>query len=278
MGMPYNTINYTSNFKKIIAVKLFHNFFLNGKFNFFDIKPNNETKRYLTNYGIIFRKDDNGFVLILNNDDKFASSTFKGDVTLCFQLEFKDDFFLNYTDIPYNNNQKLIFSNSYDVKLHKNEYVDNTSCHIDSNSGFSSDITLTINKNNEYFGYENTKSDLQEITYKVNFNTRDLIFRYNFITSKKELNGFFITNEEGSVKYNNFYKRILSSGLDVFCFNYKNNIKASEFYDIKLFLKKNQQGSLLSVFNLQLPHPEKNNISFDDDSKLFYADIFVNIN
>ena len=275
--MSYNTISYKSNFRKIITVKLFHNFFLNGKFNFFDIQPNNETKRYLTNYGIIVRKDDNGFVLILNNDDKFSSSAFQGNITLDFHLEFKDDYFLNYTDIPYNNSQKLIFSNSYGVNLHKNEYVDNTCSHIETNNAFSSDIVLTINKNNEYFGHENKKNDLKEIVYKVNFNSRDIIFRYNFITSKQELNDFFVTNEEGGVRYTDFYKRILSSGLEVISLNYKNNVKASEFYDIKLFLKKNQKGSLLNIFNIQLPHPDKNNISYDDNNSLFYADIFVNI-
>jgi len=273
-----NIIEYVTNYKKIIEVKVLHNFFLNGGFSQMRIKPNITTKSLLNDYGIIFRNNINGFVLIIDNDEKFSSPTFKGDLTLHFDMDIKDDHFLNYTDILYTNDQKLHFTNIYDNKLHKNEFVDADVSHVNHNGVFSAEIVLVINKKNEYFGYGKKKINIKESNYTISFNSRKIQLRYNFIASVKNFKSFYLTDEENELYDQNFYKRVLSSGKEVYSIEYNTIIQAGEFYDIKRFLRKSQvEEGLLNLYSLELPHPIKENISFDASSNIFYADIYVTL-
>ena len=273
-----NIIQYVTNYKKIIEVRVLHNFFLNGEFSQMRIKPNVPTRSMLNDYGIIFRNNINGFVLIIDNDEKFSSPTFKGDLTLHFDMDIKDDNFLNYTDILYTNDQKLHFTNIYDNKLHKKEFVDNDVSHVNNNGVFSAEVILVINKKNEYFGYGKKKPNIKESNYTINFNARKIQLRYNFITSVKNVKSFYLTDEENELYDQNFYKRVLSSGKEVYSIEHNTLTAAGEFYDIKRFLKKSQtEEALVSLFSLELPHPRKENISFDASSNIFYADVYITL-
>jgi len=47
---------FISSFKKIISVDFFHNYFNDGKLNFFDIITDSKTLSLMKNYGLVFRK------------------------------------------------------------------------------------------------------------------------------------------------------------------------------------------------------------------------------
>ena len=119
-----NTFQYSTNYVKIIDVKITHSFFVNQIFSQFKVSPKTITKQLLKDYGIIFKSSNDGFVLIINKDEKYSGSSFKGEVKLKFDLEFTDQNFLQYTNIPNTTNQILYFENSFSDKLHKNKFVD----------------------------------------------------------------------------------------------------------------------------------------------------------
>tara|TARA_B100000674_G_C37958344_1_gene970780 strand:- start:567 stop:1394 length:828 start_codon:yes stop_codon:yes gene_type:complete len=270
-----NTFQYSTNYIKIIEVKITHSFFVNQPFSQFKIFPKTITKQLFKDYGIIFKSSNDGFVLIIDKDEKYSGSSFKGEIKLLFDLEFTDQNFLQYTNIPNTNNQLLYFENSFSEKLHKSKFVDKNVVRKSDEGKLLSEIVLSINKKNEYFGYGNKKNKLQEKIYEIAFDSRDVIFRYNFST-KKSMKNFYVTDEEDLIKLKNFVKRKLFSGKDVFSLVFKNKIKARDNYNLQFFLKRKEKGVIANTFVLPLPNPDKKNIFFDN-TDLYYADIFVKI-
>ena len=270
-----NTFQYSTNYVKIIDVKITHSFFVNQIFSQFKVSPKTITKQLLKDYGIIFKSSNDGFVLIINKDEKYSGSSFKGEVKLKFDLEFTDQNFLQYTNIPNTNNQILYFENSFSDKLHKNKFVDKNAVRKSQEDKLLSEIVLSINKKNEYFGYGNKKNKLQEKAYEIAFDSRDVIFRYNFIT-EKSMKNFYVSDEDNLIKLKNFVQRKLFSGKDVFSMVFKNKIKARDNYNLQFFLKRKEKGVIANTFFLPLPLPDKKNIFFDNIG-VYYADVFVKI-
>lgn len=285
--MRKNTINFISNFKKIIQVKIDHNFFTNEDYIFTDFNPDEISELTIKNYGLIFRKIQNGFVLLSNFNERFSSKVFGGVVNLNFNFKILDSNFLNYTDIPYNNDQKFVFKNNFiktntgsnskktEYLLHENNYASSTDILEKENSLLSGSVQLGINQNDEFFGKAKKNSKL--INYKINFDSRLVKLRYNLISEKKisNIKKFYVSNDENKLDNIKLYKRNLMSGKEVFSIEIDEMIKMKDNLELNYFLKKDDK--FFNSFSLPLPLPKKSNISYDKKNDLFYADIFVNI-
>lgn len=285
--MRKNTINFISNFKKIIQVKIDHNFFTNEDYIFTDFNPDEISELTIKNYGLIFRKIQNGFVLLSNFNERFSSKVFGGVVNLNFNFKILDSNFLNYTDIPYNNDQKFVFKNNFintntgsnskktEYLLHENNYASSTDILEKENSLLSGSVQLGINQNDEFFGKGKKNSKL--INYKINFDSRLVKLRYNLISEEKisNIKKFYVSNDENKLDNIKLYKRNLMSGKEVFSIEIDEMIKMKDNLELNYFLKKDDK--FFNSFSLPLPLPKKSNISYDKKNDLFYADIFVNI-
>ena len=285
--MRKNTINFISNFKKIIQVKIDHNFFTNEDYIFTDFNPDEISELTIKNYGLIFRKIQNGFVLLSNFNERFSSKVFGGVVNLNFNFKILDSNFLNYTDIPYNNDQKFVFKNNFiktntgsnskktEYLLHENNYASSTDILEKENSLLSGSVQLGINQNDEFFGKAKKNSKL--INYKINFDSRLVKLRYNLISEKKisNIKKFYVSNDENKLDNIKLYKRNLMSGKEVFSIEIDEMIKMKDNLELNYFLKKDDK--FFNSFSLPLPLPKKSNISYDKKNDLFYADMFVNI-
>tara|TARA_B100000941_G_C28483350_1_gene543517 strand:+ start:655 stop:1512 length:858 start_codon:yes stop_codon:yes gene_type:complete len=285
--MRKNTINFISNFKKIIQVKIDHNFFTNEDYIFTDFNPDEISELTIKNYGLIFRKIQNGFVLLSNFNERFSSKVFGGVVNLNFNFKILDSNFLNYTDIPYNNDQKFVFKNNFiktntgsnskktEYLLHENNYASSTDILEKENSLLSGSVQLGINQNDEFFGKAKKNSKL--INYKINFDSRLVKLRYNLISEEKisNIKKFYVSNDENKLDNIKLYKRNLMSGKEVFSIEIDEMIKMKDNLELNYFLKKDDK--FFNSFSLPLPLPKKSNISYDKKNDLFYADIFVNI-
>ena len=285
--MRKNTINFISNFKKIIQVKIDHNFFTNEDYIFTDFNPDEISELTIKNYGLIFRKIQNGFVLLSNFNERFSSKVFGGVVNLNFNFKILDSNFLNYTDIPYNNDQKFVFKNNFiktntgsnskktEYLLHENNYASSTDILEKENSLLSGSVQLGINQNDEFFGKVKKNSKL--INYKINFDSRLVKLRYNLISEEKisNIKKFYVSNDENKLDNIKLYKRNLMSGKEVFSIEIDEMIKMKDNLELNYFLKKDDK--FFNSFSLPLPLPKKSNISYDKKNDLFYADIFVNI-
>ena len=272
-----NQIKYTSNYKKILTVEIMHDYFENGLCSSFEINPSSNTRNILKDYGIIFRKIINGFVLISNRDERFTGISFNGPIQLTFKLTNNDPLFFNYTDLNLEGGTNFLFQNNNKTNLlHQKEYVDKTSM-VNNNGFLSGEIKIELNSNNEFFGEESSKKNLVEKKFNINFKSRDIIIRYNLYSSKEDFNysNLFVTDDENTIKISSMNKRNLSSGRQVFTISQKKQIKSSQFYKKSFFLKK--QDKFLNTFSIQLPNPEPKNMSFDKETKKFIAEVFVSL-
>lgn len=272
-----NQIKYTSNYKKILTVEIMHDYFENGLCSSFEINPSSNTRNILKDYGIIFRKIINGFVLISNRDERFTGISFNGPIQLTFKLTNNDPLFFNYTDLDLEGGTNFLFQNNNKTNLlHQKGYVDKTSM-VNNNGFLSGEIKIELNSNNEFFGEESSKKNLIEKKFNINFKSRDIIIRYNLYSSKEDFNysNLFVTDDENTIKISSMNKRNLSSGRQVFTISQKKQTKSSQIYKKSFFLKK--QDKFLNTFSIQLPNPEPKNMSFDKEIKKFIAEVFVSL-
>ena len=276
--MLKNTYNFVSSFEKLLSVKFYHNFYKDNFLKGLDIFTDPETNRLLSSYGILFRPIDNGFTLVSKSDPKFESLTYAGELNLVFYFKIPNKFFLNFTDIPFSNNQKFIFQNTQDIsneKLHSNFYVEADDIESTDEDGLLGQISLTINSKNQFFGSEDAAKIKKELTYSIHFNSRQVVFRYNFISSSQiiDFDSFYVSDEQNTFKLKNFKTRTLASGKSVSYIIIEDKILASESYSKKLYFKK--EDDFLSYFSKFLPYPTTNNISYEVNNDTYFSDVFV---
>jgi hypothetical protein len=279
MSGMYNQINYTSNYKKIIEVEVNHDYFKDNKCISFLFKPTGETLSLFKNYGILFKKTQSGFVLISGADLRFSSAAFNGPIEVEISMSNNDPVFLNYSEISPSTGEGFLFQNSFEANtLHQEEYVDaSVLTPMNSSKLIEGTIKLSFNQNNEFFGEGSENSNAVGEKYRINFKSREVVVRYNFYSSKDNLDfsNFFIADDENSFKNDTIEKRNLANGQEVFCIQHPSPVKLSQFYDKSLFLKK--EDGFLNTFSIQLPRPEVKNVSFDKNDGKYYADLFVSL-
>lgn len=279
MSGMYNQINYTSNYKKIIEVEVNHDYFKDNKCISFLFKPTGETLSLFKNYGILFKKTQSGFVLISGADLRFSSAAFNGPIEVEISMSNNDPVFLNYSEISPSIGEGFLFQNSFEVNtLHQEEYVDaSVLTPMNSSKLIEGTIKLSFNQNNEFFGEGSENSNAVGEKYRINFKSREVVVRYNFYSSKDDLDfsNFFIADDENSFKNDTIEKRNLANGQEVFCIQHPSPVKLSQFYDKSLFLKK--EDGFLNTFSIQLPQPDVKNVSFDKNDGKYYADLFVSL-
>ena len=274
IAVSTNSISYQSNFKKIIEVLIFHEYYQNKNCKTIDFTPNAESKLILRNYGLLFKKTGQGFVIIQNLNSKTDGPTFKGPIDLCFDMFFKDILFLNITKIPFQYNQFISFTNESAEKerLHGDPYVGDKDILPYGGNGIGGKISLTLNQNDEFFGGQTQESTFYQ--YKIFFDSRTFVLRYNFYFTNKQddIGKFYLLNEKDGNRYKNFVSRKLENGMDVFSLEFSREVKLKDKFDFLFYLKKDDEFD--KSFSKFLPHPEPKNLSFDPERDLFIIDIF----
>ncbi len=275
-----NRYDYVSNYSKILELSLYHEFFVNNELVAFDLIPDKETSDLIKNYNLILRKKENTFIILKSNNSNLSSVVFAGPIAMSFILKFNDLLFLNKTDIPFQYNQKFVLKSTDSDKnrLHPNTYVDESIIEPYDDNGLIGHILFELNQNNEFFGFEDSESDVKPLKLYARFNSRIVKFRFNFYYSKneKDFSNFFVYDENTNERYNDFSSRILENGMKVQSFVMPKEVKMNETYNHKLFLKKEDEFN--KSFNKFLPHPTPNNLKFDNDSNTFFLESFIKIN
>jgi hypothetical protein len=275
-----NRYDYVSNFSKILELSLYHEFFMNNELVAFDLIPDKETSDLIKNYNLILRKKENTFIILKSNNSNLSSVVFAGPIAMSFILKFNDLLFLNKTDMPFQYNQKFVLKSSDSDKnrLHPNTYVDESIIEPYDDNGLIGHVLFELNQNNEFFGFEDSESDVKPLKLYARFNSRIVKFRFNFYDTEneKDFSNFFVYDENTNERYNDFSSRILENGMKVQSFVMPKEVKMNETYNHKLFLKKEDEFN--KSFNKFLPHPTPNNLKFDTDSNTFFLESFIKIN
>lgn len=275
-----NRFDYINDYSKIVEVSFYHEFFESNNLEAAELIPDAETNALIQNYNLILRKKGNSFFLFRNNNSNIGNLVFAGPVDLKFILKFNNILFLNFTDIPFQYHQKFVLNTTNEEKnrLHPQTYADESIMEPYSENGVVGEISLKINQNNEFFGFEDTEPKVEPSKFYARFNSRTVKFRFNFYYSEKEkdFSNFFVYDENTSNKFNDFSLRTLENGMRVQSFVLPDEIKMNEKYNYKLFLKKEDEFS--RSYNKYLPHPTPNNLKFDIDNNTFFLESFIKIN
>ena len=269
-----NSIIYQSNFNKIIEVIVFHEYYVDKNCQSVSFAPNAASELILRNYGLLFKKTDQGFVIIQNLSFKTDGPNFKGPISLDFDMFFKDILFLNITKMPFQYNQFINFTNENleADRLHEGAYVGDKDIQPYNGNGIGGKVSLTLNNKDEFFGGKTNDSTFYE--YKIFFDSRTFLLRYNFYFSAKEsdIKKFYVLNEKNGKRYENFIFRKLENGMDVFSLELRDTIKLKDQFDFLFYLKKEDEFD--KSFSKFLPHPEPKNLSFDKERNIFIIDLF----
>jgi len=270
-----NSISLKTNFKKIVEVFVYHEYYRDRNFTAIDFMPDQQSRSMIRNYDLLFKKTPQGFVLLQNRETKTTSPSFLGPVTFGFNMTFKDVLFLNLTNMPYQNNQLISFNNQIaeSDRLHEDSYVGEKDLQPYAGNGIVGKIDLTINEKDEFFGAETRSSDSYQ--YKIFFDSRTFILRHNFYFSSPDgdISKFYIQDEKDGKRYEDFTPRKIENGMDVFSLELFEEIKLKEQFDFLLYLKKEDEFD--KSFSKFLPHPEPKNLSYDSERKVFIIDLFT---
>ena len=274
-----NSIHYKSNFKKIAEVLVFHEYYTNKNCSTIDFVINQQNRSLLKNYGLLFKQTGQGFVILQSVDSKTRSASFSGPVTIVFDMVFKDLLFLSLTNIPFKYSQLLNFTNEKAVgeRLHEEAYVGENEIHPFSGNGIAGKLSLTINQENEFFGKENEGLNVPTYKYRINFDARTFVLRYNFYFTRQsgDIKKYYVFNEKDGIRYENFIPRKLKNGIEAFSLELSEEIKLKEKYEFLFYLKKEDEFD--KSFSKFLPHPEPINLNFDEEKKVFFNDLFISL-
>jgi hypothetical protein len=272
-----NRFEYTNNFSLILELTVLHNYFESNKLGTYDLIPTTETNDLIRNYNLLVRKKENKFFILKNNESNLGSPVFKGNVILNFVMKFKDSLFLNITDIPFQYKQKFILTsiNAEAGKLHQGYYAGASIIQPYDENGIVAEINFKINEDNEFFGNDDKKTI--PLKYFVRFNSRTVMFRYNFYFTKKDndFQDFFILDENTNISYKDFSKRTLENEMEVFSFILPKEVKMNEKYSNRLYLKKEDEFN--KSYSKYLSHPEPSNLKFDSTLNVYFLEVFVKV-
>ena len=268
-------ISYQSNHVKLLEIKVTHEFFENRKCFAFDFLPEKETFFTLKNLDILVKTQKDGLNLIGTKNNRFSEKHFKGNIDLRFKMILKDKLFFNYTNIDFRGGLKYEFRNNFEsFNLHKNHFADNESIVGRSYDMWSADIVLNLSLEKDVFGYIDKTSTFKFKTYNIKFDVREIVPRYNILTSIDEKDFNYYIEAENEI-YNNFFTRELSNGKKVISFDLDYSLKLKQFLNQRLYLKK--RTSYFNSFSMVLPQPNNNNISYDEKKSTFYSDLFLSL-
>ena len=168
-------------------------------------------------------------------------------------------------------------SNNNEGKLHPMIYVDESISEPFDTNGIVAEIKIEINQNNEFFGYEKQENPTPPKKFFARFNARTVKFRYNFyfVGKQNDFSNFFIFNENTNEQYSTFFQRTLENGMIVFSFVLDEEIKMSESYKQKLYLKKEDEFN--KSFNKYLSQPIPQNLKYESDENIFFLENFIKV-
>lgn len=277
--MLQNNYNFTSDHRKIVSIQVKHNYFKNGILDSCRLIPTLSTIELLRNHEIQIRPIPGGIVLVSSNLQRFRNPIFNGALSLSFHLSSNDQYFLNYTDIEYDINKKLYFSNSHNTNyLHENQFVDqNCLTSDDYGNDVNAIIELLINDKNQYFGesQENKSVPFQE--YIINFHSRKTINRFNIggNISYATISDFYIEDDQKNDLQLSFKERILASGATVFSATMNEEYHLSEKMNQNYYLKK--KDNTFYNFSKFFPRPKIQNLAFNKELGRFTSDTFISV-
>ena len=213
-----------------------HEYFHDKMLHHFSVVHPVTTLEYINELGMIFKINDNGFDILLDNlNTEKITYIFERikteNIKLRFLLYIKDPFFKNYTDISLDTTKKVYYLSNNELKdknlglLHSNETLTTEHLYnigedvlgeIDINSPViikGQPLALVeINLSDKIISKILNRlheGKIEQFKYKCNFPSRSVTWKYIIIAeNQKKLDGLHIVTEVGKIKFSSAKKDI----------------------------------------------------------------------
>lgn len=123
MGINKIKIDVNSHWGTFIRVKFMHNYYSNKLCNDFEVVPTQETIDFMKNYRLLFKPEKIGFSIL--HREGTTSAYFKdSDLTnkkLSFVLRNTNANFINFSELPFLENESIYYFSNSDVSLSKDK-------------------------------------------------------------------------------------------------------------------------------------------------------------
>ncbi len=268
-------IHYRSNFLKIVAVVINHDFYTDRLCKDFAIVPTNESAELMRNHSLLFKSTPNGFLICLDKNSNYQSEVFAGALKLEFMIKAVNQLFINFTDIPYSNQLYFNFKNKPNsVYLTEEEFVSPLDIGKTNSNGISGLIQLELNTQDVFMGIADLNETYEAKTYLIQFKPRNVILRYNFYTSSREtFEHFYLLNNNTAEQIGGYKQIVLPDGRSAYCVQINGSIAFKQFNDYSFTLKR--KDVLNSSYSKRLSSGEAKNINFDLNTSQSFCDIFI---
>ena len=267
--------HYQSNFLKIVGVAINHDFYEDGLCKDFAIVPTAESAQLMRNHSLLYKATPNGFLICLDKNSNYQSEVFAGALRLEFVLKAVNRLFINFTDIPYSNQQYFNFKNKPNsVFLTQEEFVSSQDISQTNSNGISGLIQLELNTQDVFMGSSELNDVYEAKTYLIQFKARNVILRYNFYTSGQEtFDHFYLKNDSTAKPIEGYKQVVLPDGRSAYCVQINGPIAFKQFNDHSYTLKRKDM--LNSSYSKRLSSGEAKNINVDLETTQSYCDVFV---
>lgn len=250
------------NFKKIITVSLSHAYYNEGLTNELQLVPDEETKQWFQQAQLKWTQ--RGAVGELYVPESFSLDDYAAtnpETTLKLDLVANDPLFMNYTAMPFNINQRVLFTNSDDES---SELIRSL---IDSTS--SNDVFVSLE-----LSLDQLPVGKLEHTYKLSLEARGAIWRYFIINHNNETGELSLAGN-GSELFERGENTILSDGTEAQLFTSGANLipfKMQTDISPELLIPSNGH-----AINMRLPTPLLNSLKQElvDGEEKVYADSYI---
>ncbi len=291
-------LSFQFQYQALFVLSFKHAFFEDNGLKSYDILPEGNTPQELKKLGMLFKRTEEGFVILVDQLDpdqlylrleKLLGKRLK----LRFILYTRDAFFFNYTKLPFNQ-QKIFFLTNEQTQglsgsLHGGESVSEVEQFPISDR--LSDAVFPKNKGGIALACIEllfTDKLLQELmqslldqsfktySYQVQFASRSVKWRYVICTDQaKKLQNLQITGD-ADIRFSKGKKELIQQK-EVLVFTSEKEINYQQFYDYTFKLKRGSAESGGKILKKKLQYAPFDLLRPAGDKDKFLADILVYI-
>jgi hypothetical protein len=283
--METRTFKYSTAFTRLAEVAVVHAYYRSGRSSDLVFQPSQETQELLRQYAILFRAGNSGFTLLMDENRDLSSPVFGGALRLRIDFRSLNPIFLNFTDLPYVNDQYLEFSSASNngYILHPDAVVGENSRMERPSDGLSGCVELYFNQENELFG----QGELPRLpslgrSYTIRFGARKTCWRYHFYGEEHLVDqylDFYIQNKSRESVVMEFgvpEKQPLKNGAPGFTITLEAPTELMDKPTQVLTLNK-AAGHNGQRYVKTLPNANPQHLNYNEKLNIFYTEIFVKL-
>jgi len=253
--------NAMINYRQLLNIELKHSYFNDGKLNGFSTPLNQESLRFLQEFDLLIKTDNNSIQLFAP-DTTTTSALIESGFTLQFDIVSHDSSFINYTELPMNEQSVVLF---------KNDSTQGDLAQLSATYQTTADPSQTVGRVSIDFSNLPITANEKPVNYTAQFTARAVAVKYIFIL-RPNMTQLKMKGDDAAL-FNGPYPTILPDGSNAQAFDSGTNVfplsqKSSRRRTIDVTLNG-------STINIALPQPSPYPLKTEDNIKVSTVYVYL---